>query len=162
LLPIEHQLNRITPQAVQDMSIEVPSIAQANPPTVDELLLEGRTGAARKLARQHAEWCSNQLKKAEDNDVRQCEDELILACERLAETGEADTAAVIVAPFLDKLSWANRETAQKLLARSRSTRWPVPLPATKQPASAQEAPFSAAQPKQHSVGGEEGASFTGV
>jgi hypothetical protein len=90
------------------------------PPSLEELRDEGRLGAAQKQAREHAEHLSESLKALSDEQLRDREGELIEACFQLAEFGDPDAAAVIIAPFVSKLdSEFYRGEARRLLNRSR-------------------------------------------
>jgi hypothetical protein len=160
LVPIKLHLIHIRPQMIQDLSVVHTSSAGMSIAGIDELLVEGRIGAARKLARQYAERSSHRFAAATGADVSEASDELIAACNKLAELGEFDLAAVIVAPFLDKLDSWNLEKARKLLAGSRTANQPVVSPASEKHPVTEDFLLPSDELKHYSLGSEEGTSFT--
>lgn len=94
--------------------------------TVDELIAEGRIGAARRKAHTLA----RRRRAAADFTVVDDPTQLdfLTACERLAEIGDPRGAAALVAPFAEKFSKGNRDRLQKLLAGARLSKPPEPSP----------------------------------
>lgn len=146
--PLKRHVTRVrptmAPKPMQDLRTELIS-----PGAIDEFLAEGRIGAARKVARQYAEWCAERLTAAKtDEGLSETGDALTEACIRLADIGEIDAAGVIVAPLLNKLSDWNRERARTILRRIQSANWTIPFAAPEHQLKAEDI-ASQIQPPNH-------------
>ena len=100
------------------------------PQSIESLLQEGRTGAAIRLARDEALHRRSRIGTARTEEyAATAAAETVEACEKLAEIGGLDAAAVILAPIISKLAGSLRGRAQAILAQVRN-RSSVDQPAT--------------------------------